>query len=100
MSEGVLLNSTTALDVWGADWHIELNAADSGAVLTAVVLLFHEEEKLVHAPEAGAVLIVVVGEWFAKADGCDAALVIKVIAQNVLYSDLKKFNGGMNLSKL
>ena len=69
------------VDVGFSERHIELHTADPGAVLAAVVLLFHEQEELVHPPQAGAVAVVIVCERLAEADGGDAAFVIKVVAQ-------------------
>ena len=81
LRERVRLNAAAAVDVGFSEWHIELHAADAGAVLAAVVLLFHEQEQLVHAPQAGAVAVVVIRQWFPQAHRRDAAFVIQVVAQ-------------------
>ena len=41
LCKGVGLNPTAAVDIWFADGHIQFHAADSSAILSAVVLLFH-----------------------------------------------------------
>ncbi len=69
------------MDIGLPDRHIQLYAADTGAVLSTVVLLFHQQEELVHPPKAGAVAVVIIGEWLAQANCGNAAFVVEGIAQ-------------------
>ena len=76
LCQGVGFDAAAAVDAGFADGHIELHTADPGAVLAAVVLLLHEQEQLVHTPQASAVAVVVICEGLTKPDGGDAAFVI------------------------
>ena len=59
------------LAVLGAD----LDAADAGAVLAAVVLLLHQQEQLVEAVQRGAVLLLVPFQVLGQTDKGNAAFV-------------------------
>ena len=65
----------------------ELHAADSGAVLPAVVLLFHQQKKLIEAVERRAVFVLVKFERLQKPDDGNSAFVLDRIAHR---SDIKK----------
>ena len=52
----------------------------TGAILAAVVLLFHQQEELVQSPEAGAVAIVIICQRFAEPDCGDPAFVGEEVA--------------------
>ena len=48
--DGVALGASHAVDEPVAGRHVKADAADSRAILTAVVLLFHQQEKPPQAP--------------------------------------------------
>ncbi len=85
LGECVGFDSPAAMDVGSSHGHVELHAANPGAVLAAVVLFFHEEEKLVQAPEAGAVAIIVVGQGLSQSHGGDSTFVLQGVAHAGKY---------------
>ena len=59
---------------------IELDGRDTCAILTPVMLLFHQEIQLVQAPENSAVLLQVIGERLTQSDECQSAFMFYLVA--------------------
>ena len=68
--------------------HVQLDAAYARAVLSAVVLLFHQDEQFVERPEGGAVFILKIRERLKQTNGGYAALVFKKIAHGMMMKRL------------
>ena len=80
LGQSVFGDAAAAVHVRLADGHVDLDAANTGAVLTAIVLLFHEEKQLVETPQAGAVTVVIIGQRLAESHSGDPAFVFEEVA--------------------
>jgi hypothetical protein len=63
------------VDIWFPSLHIQFYVGYAGSVLTAVMLLFHQQIHLLGAPGWILVSVNIVLEWLFEADQCDAAFV-------------------------
>ena len=54
--------------------HIQFHRTDSRPILSAVVLLFHEQEKLIEAPQRGPVFLRIIGKRFPQPDQRNSAM--------------------------
>ena len=75
----VLLNGARARDVAISGLHVEFDIGNSGAVLAAVVLLFHQQMHFVEAPQGRSVFVEVVLQWFFEPQKGYATLVLNRI---------------------
>ena len=68
--------------------HIQLHGSDTGTILSAIVLLLHEEIQLIQSPQGRTVFLLVMGERFAQADKGQAAFVFDGITHEFRKSNL------------
>jgi hypothetical protein len=59
---------------------VQFDAGNTGAILPAVVLLFHQQVQLIQSIQYGVMLLLVVTERLAEADESQAAFVFDWIA--------------------
>ena len=79
----IAFRTADAVDEEFAGRHVEPHRADSGPVLTPIVLLLHQEEESSRAPERVPELARVPVEGFEEADDREAALVRYPVAHDV-----------------
>jgi hypothetical protein len=53
--------------------HVKFGAANSDAIMSAVVLFFHQQEKLLKAPQGSVIAILVVFQRLSQPDSGDSA---------------------------
>ena len=63
-------------------FRVEFDGGDPCAILSPVMLFFHQEVQLVQAVERTPLLLHVVGEWLPEADECEAAFMLDGITHN------------------
>jgi hypothetical protein len=68
---------------------VQLDGSQARAVLSAVMLLFHQQVKLIESLEGGTLLLLVVGKRLAQADECQAAFMFYGIAHTAGMEDAK-----------
>ena len=60
-------------------FHIQLDRRNAGSVLSAVMLLLHEQVELIDAPEGRAISLLIKRERFTQPDECKSALMFYFI---------------------
>ena len=83
--DGVGAGGALAEHVFFAGLGAELDAGEAGSVLSAVVLLLHEEVELVEGVHPGAVLVVVILQGLEEADHGYAAFVLQCFHFVVIF---------------
>ncbi len=67
-------------------FNIQLNRSDSCAILTQVVLFFHQQVQLVDTPHDGSILLLIIRERLAQADECKSAFMFYFITHALTES--------------
>ena len=81
-AERVGLNTALAKDVGFTGWDIQFQSAYSRAILSAVVLFFHEEKQLIETPQRGFVFLLIIRERLFQANEGNTALMSDGIAHS------------------
>lgn len=75
----IALTAARAFEKWFARWHIKAHACDASAILSAIVLLLHQEIKFAKSPCGVAVLLLKPSDWLSQADKCKSAFMCESI---------------------
>ena len=80
VGDGLMIVTADAVQEGMTGFDVEFDCGDPRAVLSPVVLFFHQQIQLVQAPKNGAVLLQVIGERLTQTDECQAAFMFYFIA--------------------
>jgi hypothetical protein len=81
LSDRLTIRAAYAVKKRISGFGIELYRSHSGAILPAIMLLFHQQVELVEAPHNRTMLLLVIREWFPQPDECQAAFMLYLVAQ-------------------
>ena len=78
LADGIAALGALAIDIFLAWSGVRVDAAHTGRLLTAVVLLLHQQVQQVQAIQIGSILVFVILQGLAQLDHCDAAFVFQL----------------------
>ena len=94
----IALTAARAFEKWFTRWHIKAHACDAGAILPAIVLLFHQEIELAKSPCWVAVLLLKPSDWLSQADKCKSTF----MCESITHGESRRLadaNGGVAMCK-
>ncbi len=76
LTYGIVSLRTLAEYILAAGLDVHPDAADTGSLLSAVMLLFHQEIEFVESVEFRPILLFIIGQRLQKANHCDSAFML------------------------
>ena len=88
VGDGLGCHASEAVHEGIARFCIEFDGGDACAILSPIVLFFHQEVQLVEAVERAPLLLHVIGEGLPEANECEAAFMLDGITHNAKISTI------------
>ena len=57
-----------------ARWHVQFHRSNPRTILSSIMLLFHQQEKLIETPKRGPVFLRIIGKRFSQLDQRNATM--------------------------
>lgn len=73
---GIGSNGAPAVNVFTARLRVKFDGSYACSILTAVMLLFHEQEKFVQAVQFAAVFLFVIRQWLKQPYQCNTTFML------------------------